>query len=166
MYPTGPRKLDIRLLGSAGAAVACPVDTTEDILATIAIPAELMGLNGILAIESFWTATNNANVKTVRMRLGGIAGTQFMTIAMTSQANLRDRRMILNRASQAVQIGFDAASNLFGLGAGAAVVGAINTAVDQTLVLTGQKATAGDTLQLEYFTCELWRPDTLTSLYS
>lgn len=164
MFPTGPRKVDHRILGFVSAAVACPVDTTEDILATIPIPNGLMDLNGILIIESFWTATNNANVKTARMRLGGIAGTQFMTIAMTSQANLRDRRIIMNRGNAAIQIGFDAASNLFGLGAGAAVVGAINTGIDQTLVLTGQKATAGDTLQLEYCNVELFRPDILTSL--
>jgi len=42
----------------------------------------------------------------------------------------------------------------------------INTGVDTSIVLSGQKQTAGETLQLEYFTCEVYRPDFLTRLYN
>lgn len=166
MYPTGPQRIDHRVLGASGVAVAGAADTNENILASIPIPGELMGLNGILMLETLWSYTNSVNNKTLRARLGGIGGTAFLAFVATTSATFRDRRIIMNRNSQAVQIGCDAASSFWGISTAAVQLGAINTAVDTTLVLTGQKATAGETLQLEYFNCELYRPDFLTRLYN
>jgi len=99
MYPSGPQRLDHRLLLASGVAVACPADTTEDILATIPLPGEIMGPNGIIFLESFWSYTNSANNKTLRARLGGAAGTQFLNFVATTSATFRDRRMIVNRGA-------------------------------------------------------------------
>jgi len=164
MYPTGPRKVDHRILGFSGAAVACPADTTEDILATVAIPAELMGPNGIIILNTFWTVTNSANNKTLRARLGGIGGAFFWQQIFTTVVSIQDRRVLMNRGLQTSQLGIDPASANAQSTAAANFAGVINTAQDTTLVITGQKQTAGENLTLEGFICELYRPDSPQAL--
>jgi hypothetical protein len=71
------RRVDqqIIILGASAVAVSGAADTNENILATITIPAGAMGLNGILRVYADYTVTNNANAKTLRVRLSGIGGT-------------------------------------------------------------------------------------------
>lgn len=145
-----------QVLGQSSVAVSCGADTTEDALATVTIPAGAMGANGRLRITTVWTMTNSANNKTMRVRLGGIAGTIYMTSTQTAQATLRDQREISNRNAQNSQVGaMSGTSGGFGLSTSAVVTSAVDTTADTTVVVTGQKASAGEALTLESYMVEL-----------
>lgn len=147
-----------RILAASAVAVSGPADTNENILATINIPAGAMGLNGILRITTVWSITNSANNKTLRIRLGGIGGTAHFALVTTTSAMHFDTRMIANRNAANSQVSFHSAS-LPPTSNGAAIAGSIDTSVAQTLVITGQKASAGETITLESYLVELLRPD-------
>src|SRR4051812_45306280 len=54
--PNGPQ-----VLGRSAAAVSCPADTSEDTLATVTVPANLMGVDGSLRVWTLWTVTSSTN---------------------------------------------------------------------------------------------------------
>lgn len=140
--------------GLSGAAVASTNTTAEEVLATINIPA--LSAKSQIRIHAHFTCTNNANVKTVRARLGGLSGTIFFNPAVTSVAAGEFWGVIANRNATNSQFGNVTAGQFHGLGAsGAGVTGAVDTSVATTLVLTSQKATGTDTLTLEWFLVEI-----------
>lgn len=148
------------ILAFDAAGFTTPIDTTEDILATIVVPGGAMGKTGILRVSTWWSMTNNANVKTARVRLGGIGGTQFMTLALASLLTAADTRFIMNRGAANSQIGnVVSLIGAWGSSAVALITGAIDTSIDQSLVITGQKATAGDALVLEAYLIDMLRSD-------
>lgn len=150
---------NIRILGASATAVATPADTSENILATITVPAGAMGLNGIIRILAVWTCTNNANVKTVRARFSGIGGTIFATGSMASAVSLRQFTQFANRGVSNSQVGGSSAHNVqFTNTTNAAITAAVDTSAATTIVLTAEKATAGDTLTLESYSVELILP--------
>ena len=144
-------------LASSAVGVSCPADTSEDILATITVPAGAIGANGQLRIWQLWSCTNNANSKTMRVRLGGVSGTQFLGAGVSSIATWQNVTIIRNRNSQSSQIGF--ASNQgtpFATTTTTNQTGAVDTSASQDIVISGQKGTAGDTLTLEAYMVELY----------
>lgn len=152
----------ISVLGASAVAVSGGADTNENILATITIPAGAMGLNGILRVWHSWTVTNSANNKILRVRLGGIGGTQMASATLTTSATAVCLTHIANRGAANSQISPPNASSTF-LGLVAASTSALQTAsIDTsaatTLVLTGAKASAGETLTLESYLVELILP--------
>ena len=113
--------------------------TTETALLTIPIKGGLMGLGGRLVEAAFFTMTNNANVKTLRAKIGG----STIAIGISSSLNATGFNFwLLNRNSQSSQYNNNAASF------------AIDTSVDFDLVITGQLANAADTLTLSALTLE------------
>lgn len=143
-----------RTLAASGVLASTTGNTTENTLATIAIPAGAMGPNGILKVTSLWSYTNSANNKTLRMRLGGAAGTVFMEIGNTTSAYYYSQRIIQNRNSASSQIGHAGGTATFTTST-LATSGTINTANAQDLVLTGQLASAGETITLEGYIVEI-----------
>jgi hypothetical protein len=149
----------VTVLGASAVAVSCPADTTEDILATITVPAGAMGANGILRISTQWTVTNSANNKITSIRFSGAAGTLYLNQAYTAVASISDTRQIRNRNSVSSQIG--SANNGGGGYRDSTVAGttsSVDTSVATTIVITGQKASAGETLTLESYMVELITP--------
>lgn len=147
-----------QLQGSAISIVA-PADTNENSLVTIPIPAGILGLNGILRIYTEWNCTNNANVKTVRTRLGTtIAGTAYMSAVLTSLAGARGTTNIFQAGVASSQKG---SSVMFTDTPTTLVTTLQTTTLDlQTLstsniYLTAQKATGGDTITLQSYLVEL-----------
>lgn len=139
-------------------AVAAPVTNTltETALATITIPAGAMGPNGIIRVTGLFNYTNSANAKTMRIRLGGLAGTIFVEIANTTTATQPFQRIIQNRNSQASQGAFPSTiGNSFASSTTSPATGTINTAVAQDLVITGQMAALAETMTLEQFFVEI-----------
>lgn len=149
--PDGPQVL-------ARSAVAASITGTvnETALATVPIPAGLLGTDGGLLVYSTWTVTNSANNKTNRIRLGGIAGTAFMAAVSTAVATQSDIRRIRNRASAASQVASTAAGTALSTGTTTAAIttGAVDTSMAQDLVLSGQLASAGEQITLENY--EVW----------
>jgi len=151
---TGPSTF--RVLASSAVKVDKTGDTNETALATITIPAGSMGANGILRVTTLWTHTNNANTKTWRIRLGGISGTQFATIARTTSATDGDMRIIQNRNSQSSQVAFPSTQGVgFGSSTSGVASGSIDTSAAQDLVLSAQLGVGTDTMSLERYIVEI-----------
>lgn len=147
-----------RILGASAVAVSGGADTNENILATVTIPAGAMGLNGILRVHTMWTVTNSANNKILRVRFGGIGGTAYLGQTLTTSLTATDLRWIANRGAANSQIGPQSGLAQLGSSTSAHQTSAIDTAAATTLVITGQKASAGETLTLESYLVELILP--------
>jgi hypothetical protein len=100
--------------------------------------------------------TNNANVKTARVRQGGIGGTAYASPTLTSQARTHLPVTIYNRNSQSAQIGGTNPGNTAGFGqsTSAQVTSTVDTSTPQTIVITGELANAADTITLESYLLE------------
>ena len=148
--------LNIGVLGQSAVAVSNTAVTTEETLATIAVPANALGPNGRLRITTLWTMTNSANAKTPRVRFSGAAGTQYANFALTTSAGYHDQIVIANRNATNSQVGPSSVINgHFGNGSGAPTTSAVDTTAATSVVISGQKALAGEVLTLESYLVEL-----------
>ena len=146
------------ILALSGAAVPLTGGTGETTLATITVPAGLMGLNGIIQIRTTWSMTNNANNKTCRVRFSGASGTQFLAAVLPSAQTAQNMCIIQNRNSLSSQVGHTSGTfNSFNFNTGALTTASVNTAVDTTIVISGQLASGADTMTLESYIVELFR---------
>lgn len=139
------------VLASSAVVASHTGNTNETALATITIPAGALALNGILRVTCLFGGTNNGNNKTLRVRLSGIAGTAFFTNVFTTAVGISSIVHIANRNSASSQVG-----HAIGI-SGAFATGAINTAVAQDLVISGQLANGADTISLEARIVEIFR---------
>jgi hypothetical protein len=145
-----------RVLAASAVAVPLTGSTSETILATITIPAGALGPNGILRITTLETNNNNANAKTLRYRLGGIGGTEFLTYAASTNVTFHTVRSIQNRGSQALQVGPPAGlSNVMAPTTTAPATATIDTSAETTLVITGQLGVGTDNMSLESYVVEV-----------
>lgn len=123
--------------------------STETILGQVTIPGSFMKPNSRLEIEALENHTNSANLKQLRIRLGGIGGTIFYGINLTTTVSLNLHHVIANLNSRGAQISGPSGGSVSGSGYGtstsAAVAGTVNTAADVVLVITGQLSAAADT---------------------
>jgi hypothetical protein len=147
------------LLAQSWVAIDTPADTTEDILATITVPANTLGANGSLRIRHYWSFTNNANNKTLRIRYSGAGGAQYFAPVLTTQVSIEGEVIISNRNATNSQMGVSRA--LTSTGSNNALQGttsAVDTTAATTIIFSGQKAVSGDTLRLEGYTVEYMKP--------
>lgn len=146
-----------QILAQSSVGVSCGADTSEDTLATVTVPAGAMGANGRLRITTIWTITNSGNNKTFRIRFGGTSGTIFGTGTLTTIASIHDQREVCNRNSASSQIGgVNGGTGGWGTSSGANVTSAVDTSSETTVVITGQKASSGETITLESYLVELY----------
>lgn len=149
----------VRVLAASNAAVSAAADTNENTLATITVPAGAMGLNGIIRVFTLWTYTNSVNNKTLKVRFGGIGGTTYLSVVPTTTAAFSTLTVIGNRGSASSQVGVaDAAANVFSATTDAVTTSSVDTSASTTIVITGQKALAGETITLEQYVAELIIP--------
>lgn len=141
------------VIAQSAVAVSAGAVTTEEVLATITVPAGAIGPNGQLQIHTVWTMTNGANNKITRARLGGIAGTAYLSLTHTTIATFFRSIFVNNVNSASSQkstwIAGSAASN--GTSASALTTSAVDTSAAFDIVLTGQKAVAGEVITLESY---------------
>jgi hypothetical protein len=138
----------VQVLARSAATATAPLDTSENILATIAIPAGLLGISGRVEIMMGFSVTNNANAKTIRARLGGIGGTILATASPASVGGAGFLWTIANRGAANSQYG---GPGNYGIGAGGPATAAIDTTAAQDLVITIQKATGADAVTLDQY---------------
>lgn len=146
----------ISILAKSGAAIQTPNDTNEDILATVNVPANAIGLNGFLRLICAWTITNNGNNKTLRVRYSGISGTIYLSQALTNQQQIFSTVIIGNRNATNSQVGSQLTTTFTGALSASVSTSNVDTTQATTLLLTGQKGLSSDLLQLEYYTAELF----------
>lgn len=151
-----------RILGASAAAASHTGNTSETIKATVVIPANALGINGILRLSSTFSYPTSASAKNMRWRLGGIGGTVCMNFTATTTVNYSDVRRIANRAltsSQIVSSSSGATAGGQGTGASALIAPASDTTAALDLVLTVQLADGAETIIVESYMVELLRPN-------
>jgi hypothetical protein len=155
---SNPRYRAFDVIAAGGVGVPITGTVAETVAASIIIPGRSMGKNGILRVTSRWSYPNSANGKTFRIRFGGLTGTRFLDVTATTTVAFQDQRMIANRNNEALQIG-----NSMGIGGGfgsttsSLATSAVDTTQDAELVITGELASAAETMTLEAYIVELLR---------
>lgn len=130
---------------NSGAAVSAPGDVNENVLITVTLRGGSLGLSGGIEAVVDLSLTSNANAKTLRWRLGGLSGTVISSLNAASKSADLCFMYFSNRGSASAQkiATWDIFTN-------ATYQNSSTTAVDTTqsidLVLTMQKASAGDTV--------------------
>jgi hypothetical protein len=123
-------------------------------LASVLIPGGTMGINGSLRISSANSCNNTGGNKIASLYMP--SGTAVWTQTMTSTTYYEELINMCNRGVQNSQITTKGANAGPGAVAWASSqLTAINTAVDNLLIFTGQLAVATDALVLEMFSVEV-----------
>lgn len=152
---TDPRKTGVNagmsLLAASAVAASHTGTIAQTTLATVAIPAGSMGLNGGLRIMYNFSYTNNANNKTVRLKLGA---TTLRTTIRTTAVYDSVIDTVKNRNSASSQL----VELLFLLGNGSIsltkTTAAENTSQTLNVEITAELAVATDNFTLESY--EVW----------
>lgn len=131
---------------SLSAPVSLTGSTSVVTLATITIPAGLLGANGKLKIYPLWSTTNNANVKTLRANIGGLLCTTMTSQSVPNNSGLVIIRNINSEAVQKCSSGLVAG---IGSSLGSIASPTVDTSAATTITITGQLAVGTDTLTLE-----------------
>ena len=146
----------VLILARSAVAVTAPLTTNEEVLATITVPAGLMKTEGQLKITTLWSYTNSTNIKTLRVRFGGIGGTAYLSNAAGATLTSQTLTLIRNRNSATSQVGYASGSTASFAGSTSPVVTSnVNTVLETTIVITGQKAVNSESIVLESYTIEL-----------
>lgn len=124
---------------------------SETALVTVTVPAGVLGINGSLIVQVSFAYTNSANTKTMRIRFGGLAGTQYLSAAATTTATLSDQRWISNRGAANSQVGGQGGVAFYGTSTNTTVTSSVDTTADTTLLLTGTLANTGETIAVESY---------------
>lgn len=148
----------------SGVAVTLGAVTSEVVVATISLAANALGADGRLDVDYTWDMSSSGNNKTMRTYFGaagaGAGGTVLSGIALTTQLALHEKRFIQNAHATNVQTGVGGTTGGFGNAASLACASAaIDTTAASEFVITGQKASSGDTLTLRHYCAVLTRPD-------
>lgn len=148
-FPVG----GIVTLAVSGANVAHTGTTDETTLATVTIPADIMGANGAIELLPLYDYTNSANTKTLRAKFGG--GLVY-SIATTTTTSCQMQYIVRNANGKSAQVA-QASSGSSGMGAVASslLTGSINTANAVSLTITGQLANSGETINLRGYIVRL-----------
>lgn len=125
--------------------------TTETTLASFSLPGGTLGPNGRLRITTMWSFVNTAQTKTMRVKFGG---TTFFQFAASTQQSLQAMTIIRNRNAANSQVGMAISVAGIGLGNNPIVTSAIDTTAAQTILFTGQLASAANNLALEAYLIE------------
>jgi hypothetical protein len=131
---------------SLSAPVVLTGSTSAVTLATITIPAGLMGANGKLKIYPLWATTNNANVKTLRLNLGVAVCSTMTSQSVPNNSGLLIIRNINSESVQKCSSGLVAG---IGSSSGSIASPTVDTSAATTITITGQLAVGTDTLTLE-----------------
>ena len=147
----------ITLLAQSNAGIANTGNTTENVLATVNLPANLVQPGSSLEIVSAWSFPGNTNNKNIKIRLGGISGAGYMAINEASASNVNCQLYTLIRARAAgSQFGFGNTQSGFNSGGTTAyATSSLDMTAAQTLVFTAQCGTGTDTITLDSYAVKL-----------
>ena len=137
---------------SLSAPVVLKDTTLATTLAIITIPAGLIGANGKLKIYPLWATTNNANIKTLRLNIGGMLCSTMVSQSIPNNSGLLIIRNTNSESAQKCSSGLVAG---IGASGGSIASNTIDTTAATTITITGQLAVGTDTLTLEDLFVEL-----------
>lgn len=140
----------IRTLALSTTPVACDASTNVNVLASYLMAPKILGTGGLMVVRCLVTVNNNANNKTFGVNWAGVNLTSSLLTASLSGYYIT----YLYARDINSQVVFPSASG-YGANTTAVKATAIDTSVETTLTVTGQKAVAGDTAQLEMVQIEV-----------
>jgi hypothetical protein len=144
-------------LAQSGASVSVTGTLTETALATYTMPGGLMSANGQLEIFHFWSFTNSANSKTLRVRLsavgGGSSGNAYLSNTLTTFSTVKGITCIRNANSTSSQKGWGTSSaSSSGLGTSGALTSSTrDTGSNLDVCILGLLGNSGETITLEAY---------------
>ncbi len=138
------------LLYSKTAAESSHTGTTnETLIRSIPIPALTLRNNGTIRGQITWSFTNSADDKVLRVRLGGIAGTAFVSRTVTTNAAGIIEFTVSNRDAANSQIGGPAVGVGIGENNSVAVTSSVDTTAATTLDITAQLENAANAITIQ-----------------
>ena len=128
--------------------------TSETNLASLRIPANSMGRNGVIEVRGLWSFTNSSNNKVINVRFGaspGVAGALVSpNTAVSTTATAQSFVAVRNNNATNAQVAFGANQlTPFGSIAGANLPNVIDTTADSFININGTLALATETLTLQ-----------------
>jgi len=129
------------------AAVVLTGTTSATTLATITIPAGLIGTNGKVKFYPLWSNTNNANNKTLRVVLN--SWTTVYTGTVQNSVHNTGLLILRNFNSETAQRMSSGMTAGLGSSTGSIAAATIDTTAAVTVAVTGQLANSADTMTLE-----------------
>lgn len=145
------RPPSVRLFKTQLAKVSHTGDTSLTILASIVIPANTLKAGSIIKIATVWSATNNANAKTIDIYFNGAGGVYFNQVVNASIASMasfnHERDLVLRDATNMVLANAGAG---FGSSGSAPSTYTVDLTIDNTIAIAVTLGNAGDTGSLEY----------------
>lgn len=140
-------------LGRTGTDIVAPANLLENVIATYKLRAGQLGNTGRIEIEATFSQTNNANVKTYRVRINGAGGSVVYLINQATVGLVRFAINIHNRGLASSQVASGITINDAGAAAASVLTSAENTQNDLDIVITAQKANAADNITCNYSQC-------------
>jgi hypothetical protein len=137
----------VEMLAGLAVAASCTSTAFDEVLASFTIATGILGVNSILQIEPLWTFTSSANNKILKVRLGGATvynATRTTSVKEAPLIVLANRNSLMSQI-QPYEYGYAVA------GAGAPATYTIDFSQPVDVEITGQLASSGDSLKLEYF---------------
>jgi hypothetical protein len=137
----------VEMLAGLAVAASCTSTAFDEVLASFTIAPGVLGVNSILQIEPLWTFTSSANNKILKVRLGGATvynATRTTSVKEAPLIVLANRNSLMSQI-QPYDSGYAAA------GAGTPATYTIDFSQPVDVEITGQLASSGDSLKLEYF---------------
>lgn len=152
-YSPGPA-----LTWNGGAAIAHTGTADETTKISKLVPGGLMGINGRIEYDLYYSWPDTANDKTVKVKLGG---TTFVTRLTTgTQTTGRINGFIANRGEEDSQVGCHLqATGGFGESATAVVTASVDTEEDAFFTVTCQLETDSETLTIQAYSIKVYRSD-------
>ena len=130
--------------------------TSETVLATIAIPAGTLGINGAIKLRAIWSTTATLGTWQPQVKLAG-STMQNPGVQANTNKFYWTEWIIYNRGVLNSQVRINAQSpnqpNTT-----APSLQSIDFSIAQNLTLTGTLSNAGDTMQLDAYTVEILNP--------
>jgi hypothetical protein len=147
--------MTMNILEKSGKTMSVAASTSEETLASILIPANLLGKNGALRVTTFWDVTGSANTKRIREYLGGALVYDINLNVATVESNV-NQLQIMNQDNVAEQVCSPLTTPAAGLGASTdpLTLTAVDMSQNQILRITGEKDNAGDGLRLRGYMIE------------
>jgi hypothetical protein len=137
----------IEVLSGSAIAFSSSLTSIDEVLESFLIPAGTLGVNSILQIEPLWTFSSSANNKILGVKIGDVTIYSATRTTSVAEAPLI---VLMNRNSVASQIA-PYSNNYITAGTVAPSTYTIDFSKNQIVFITGQRASSGDTLKLEYY---------------
>lgn len=142
-------------IAQSNTAVSHTGDTTETTLASITIPAGIMGANDSLEVEMLWSWTGTGN-KVPRVRFGGTGGTAYFNPTVTSAGGGQAKVVIRANNSTSAQKGMLGSTFAsYGSGTGTLPSSSVDTSSAVTLIISGSVVTTSESITLEGYSVKL-----------